>query len=121
GARDWRAARDRDPRRHRGAGAVAERAGHLHRRLCHRLRRGRLMRRFAALYERLDRSTGTADRRRALVDYFREAPPADAAWALWLLAGGKIGGARAKIATTGELRAWVGGGHRRDQRALRHR
>ena len=66
------------------------------------------MRRFAALYERLDRSTGTADRRRALVDYFREAPPADAAWALWLLAGGKIGGARAKIATTGELRAWVG-------------
>src|SRR5690606_36632787 len=108
GARDRRAARDRDPRRHRGAGAGAERAGHLHRRLCHRLRRGRLMRRFAALYERLDRSTGTADRRRALVDYFREAPPADAAWALWLLAGGKIGGARAKIATAGELRAWVG-------------
>lgn len=66
------------------------------------------MRRFAALYERLDRSTGTADKRRALVDYFRDAPPRDAAWALWLLAGGKIGGARAKIAATGELRAWIG-------------
>ncbi|MEN1939815.1 ATP-dependent DNA ligase [Luteimonas sp. MJ174] len=66
------------------------------------------MRRFAALYERLDRSTGTLDKRRALVAYFRDAPPRDAAWALWLLAGGKIGGARAKIAGTGELRAWIG-------------
>ncbi|HEY4530882.1 MAG TPA: ATP-dependent DNA ligase [Luteimonas sp.] len=66
------------------------------------------MHRFAALYERLDRSTGTADKRRALVDYFRDAPARDAAWALWLLAGGKIGGARARIATTGELRAWIG-------------
>ena len=66
------------------------------------------MRRFAALYERLDRSTGTTDKRQALVDYFSAAPPADAAWALWLLAGGKIGGARSKIAGTGELRAWIG-------------
>jgi DNA ligase-1 len=66
------------------------------------------MRRFAALYERLDRSTGTLDKRRALVDYFRDAPARDAAWALWLLAGGKVGGARAKIASTSELRAWVG-------------
>ena len=66
------------------------------------------MRRFAALYERLDRSTGTLDKRRALVAYFRDAPPRDAAWALWLLAGGKIGGARAKIAGTGELRTWIG-------------
>ena len=65
------------------------------------------MRRFAALYERLDRSTGTGDKRAALVDYFRDAPPRDAAWALWLLAGGKVGGARARIASTGELRAWI--------------
>ena len=65
------------------------------------------MRRFAALYERLDRSTGTGDKRTALVDYFRDAPPRDAAWALWLLAGGKVGGARAKIAATGELRSWI--------------
>ncbi|WP_305805140.1 ATP-dependent DNA ligase [Stenotrophomonas sp. YIM B06876] len=65
------------------------------------------MRRFALLYERLDRSTGTGDKRAALVAYFRAAPPHDAAWALWLLAGGKVGGTGARIATTGELRAWV--------------
>jgi DNA ligase-1 len=65
------------------------------------------MRRFAALYECLDRSTGTGDKRAALVDYFRDAPPGDAAWALWLLTGGKVGGARARIASTGELRAWI--------------
>jgi DNA ligase-1 len=65
------------------------------------------MRRFAALYRRLDRSTATGDKRAALVDYFRDAPPEDAAWALWLLAGGKIGGARAKIAGTNELRDWI--------------
>ena len=58
------------------------------------------MRRFRDLYQRLDRSTATGDKRAALVDYFRDAPPRDAAWALWLLAGGKIGGARAKIAGT---------------------
>lgn len=66
------------------------------------------MRRFAALYERLDRSTGTTDKRRALMDYFRSAPRRDAAWALWLLAGGKVGGARSRIASTGELRTWIG-------------
>ena len=31
----------------------------------------------------------------------------DAAWALYLLAGGKVGGARRRIAGNGELRAWV--------------
>ncbi len=65
------------------------------------------MKRFAALYRRLDRSTATLDKRAALVDYFREAPPRDAAWALWLLAGGKIGGAKKKIAASGELREWI--------------
>lgn len=65
------------------------------------------MNRFAALYRRLDRSTATLDKRAALVDYFRDAPPRDAAWALWLLAGGKIGGAKAKIAGNGELREWI--------------
>ena len=65
------------------------------------------MRRFASLYRRLDRSTATLDKRAALVDYFREAPPQDAAWALWLLAGGKVGGAKARIAASGELRAWI--------------
>src|SRR6478672_835244 len=65
------------------------------------------MRRFTELFTRLDRSTGTGDKRAALVDYFRDAPPEDAAWALWLLAGGKIGGAKARIASSGELRAWI--------------
>ena len=67
------------------------------------------MRRFADLFTRLDRSTGTGDKRAALVAYFRDAPPADAAWALWLLSGGKIGGSRALIASSGELRADRGG------------
>ena len=34
------------------------------------------MRRFAELYQRLDRLTATNDRRRALVDYMRECPAA---------------------------------------------
>jgi len=65
------------------------------------------MKRFAALYQELDRSTATLDKRAALVAYFRDAPPHDAAWALYLLAGGKISSARRKVAGTGELRAWV--------------
>ena len=65
------------------------------------------MRRFAALYRRLDRSTGTLDKRSALIDYFRDAPPFDAAWALYLLCGGKVAGAKARIASGSELRAWI--------------
>ncbi|MBB5985070.1 ATP-dependent DNA ligase [Sphingobium lignivorans] len=65
------------------------------------------MRRFADLFQRLDRSTGTLEKRAALVRYFRDAPPRDAAWALWLLAGNKIGGPRAKLAGSRELRAWI--------------
>ena len=47
------------------------------------------MRRFAALYQSLDASTGTADKVAALQRYFGEAPAADAAWAVYFLAGGK--------------------------------
>lgn len=65
------------------------------------------MRRFAALYRELDRSTATLDKRAALVRYFREAPARDAAWALHLLAGGKIAGAKQRIANTRELREWI--------------
>ena len=65
------------------------------------------MRRFAVLYRELDRSTATLDKRAALVRYFRQAPPRDAAWALHLLAGGKIAGARQRIANTRELREWI--------------
>lgn len=65
------------------------------------------MKRFAALYQELDRSTATLDKRAALVTYFRDAPPRDAVWALYLLAGGKITSARRKIAGSAELRAWI--------------
>lgn len=65
------------------------------------------MRRFARLYADLDRSTATGDKRALLLAYFRDAPAADAAWALKLLSGGKIGGARQKIAASGELRDWI--------------
>lgn len=65
------------------------------------------MKAFASLYQRLDRSTATSDKRAALVDYFRAARPHDAAWALYLLSGGKVGGARRKIAASSELRSWI--------------
>jgi DNA ligase-1 len=47
------------------------------------------MRRFAALYGELDASTATAAKVAALVRYFAEAPPGDAAWAVYFLAGGR--------------------------------
>lgn len=65
------------------------------------------MRRFSDLYQALDRSTGTLDKRAALVRYFRDAPSRDASWALFLLTGGKVGGAKARIANTRELREWI--------------
>jgi len=61
------------------------------------------MKRFADLYRDLDASTATGDKRAALVAYFRDAPPADAAWALLFLSGGKL----ARIANGSELRDWI--------------
>ena len=61
------------------------------------------MKQFADLYQELDRSTATLDKVAALIAYFREARPLDAAWALWLLSGGKI----ARVANTRELREWI--------------
>ncbi|MET3928861.1 DNA ligase-1 [Lysobacter sp. OAE881] len=61
------------------------------------------MKRFADLYRELDQSTATSDKRAALIAYFRDAPPADAAWALWLLSGGKL----SRIANTRELHEWI--------------
>lgn len=65
------------------------------------------MKKFADLYLRLDRLTATNDKRAALVNYLRSAPEADIAWAVHLLRGGKVGGARARIASSGELREWA--------------
>jgi DNA ligase-1 len=47
------------------------------------------MKRFARLYAELDASTATTAKVEALRRYFAEAAPADAAWAVYFLAGGK--------------------------------
>jgi DNA ligase-1 len=47
------------------------------------------MKDFARLFADLDASTATGAKTDALVRYFRHAQPADAAWALYFLAGGK--------------------------------
>jgi DNA ligase-1 len=48
------------------------------------------LRRFADLYERLDRTTSTRDKVAALAEYFRSAPPENAAWAVWFLTGRRL-------------------------------
>jgi len=62
------------------------------------------MKAFAALYQALEHSTGTLDKRAAIADYVRRVPRADAAWGLWLLAGNKL----RRVAGSGELRTWCG-------------
>jgi DNA ligase-1 len=47
------------------------------------------MKEFAALFAALDSTTSTRKKTDALLAYFRRAQPADAAWALYFLAGGK--------------------------------
>ena len=42
---------------------------------------------FAALYAELDKTTGTNRKLQALVEYLRQAPAADAAWAVYFLIG----------------------------------
>jgi DNA ligase-1 len=48
------------------------------------------LRRFARLYETLDRTTSTNAKVAAMAAYFRDAPPGDAAWALFFLTQRKI-------------------------------
>jgi DNA ligase 1 len=47
------------------------------------------MKAFAALYVELDSATSTQRKLAALIRYFAQVPPADAAWASYFLAGGK--------------------------------
>ncbi|HEX4509962.1 MAG TPA: ATP-dependent DNA ligase [Burkholderiaceae bacterium] len=47
------------------------------------------MKAFAALFAEVDATTSTRRKTDALLGYFRRAAPADAAWALYFLAGGK--------------------------------
>jgi DNA ligase-1 len=44
---------------------------------------------FAQLYANLDETTSTNAKRQYLEDYFRQADPADAAWAVYFLSGGR--------------------------------
>jgi len=59
------------------------------------------MRRFAALYAQLDRTASTLAKREAIAAYLHDAPPADAAWAVYVLGGGKL----RRLATATELRS----------------
>ncbi|MEZ0324906.1 MAG: ATP-dependent DNA ligase, partial [Fimbriimonas sp.] len=45
------------------------------------------MRRFALLYAAIDETNKTTGKVAAMVDYFRVAPPGDAAWAVHFLIG----------------------------------
>ena len=47
------------------------------------------MKAFATLYQALDASTSSLAKQAALREYLRHAPPEDAAWAVYFLAGGK--------------------------------
>ncbi|WP_158884377.1 ATP-dependent DNA ligase [Rhodanobacter sp. L36] len=58
------------------------------------------MQRFAALYAELDRTASTLAKREAIASYLRDAPAADAAWAVYVLGGGKL----RRLATSTELR-----------------
>jgi DNA ligase-1 len=48
------------------------------------------MRRFAQLYDALDATTSTNGKVAAMAAYFAEAPPADAAWAMFFLTGQRL-------------------------------
>lgn len=62
------------------------------------------MQRFAELYYRLDATTRTSEKLRALQDYFEGAPARDAAWVLAILSGGKL----IRAVSSRRLRDWVG-------------
>src|SRR5579862_9411957 len=48
------------------------------------------MKAFSELYEELDTTTSTNLKVAAMVRYFRAAPPADAAWATYILSGHRL-------------------------------
>ena len=47
------------------------------------------MKRFARLFTEIDETMRTTEKVDAMVEYFRVARPADAAWAVWFLSGGR--------------------------------
>jgi DNA ligase 1 len=61
------------------------------------------MQAFADLYSRLDETTKTTEKVRALVDYFRGVPPEEAIWAVYFLCGRKV----KQLVPTRKLRDWL--------------
>jgi DNA ligase-1 len=61
------------------------------------------MKRFAALYDAIDRSTSTNTKVAAMVQYFRTAPPADAAWAVFFLTGRRL----KRLVPSAAIRDWT--------------
>lgn len=61
------------------------------------------MRRFADLFEQLDRTTSTNARVDAMAAYFVHTPPEDAAWAMYFLVGEKL----KRLVKSGNLRRWA--------------
>jgi DNA ligase 1 len=61
------------------------------------------VKRFADLYDAIDRTTSTNAKVAALVAYLRDAAPADAAWALFFLTGRRL----KRLIPSRELHAWT--------------
>ena len=61
------------------------------------------MKAFADLYDAIDRTTATQGKVAALVAYFRDAAPADAAWAISFLVGRRP----KRLIKSADLRAWT--------------
>jgi ATP-dependent DNA ligase len=61
------------------------------------------VKRFSALYEAIDQTTSTNAKVAALAAYFRDAPPADAAWAIYFLTGRRL----KRVVPSAGLRQWA--------------
>jgi DNA ligase-1 len=61
------------------------------------------VRRFCDLFDALDRTTSTNAKVAALAAYFRDAPPADAAWAIFFLTGRRL----KRVVPSAGLRQWA--------------
>ncbi len=61
------------------------------------------MRRFAKLYQQLDRTTKTNEKVAAMVEYLNHAPPEDAAWAIYFLSDHKL----RQLVPTALVRRWA--------------
>jgi DNA ligase-1 len=61
------------------------------------------MKRFAGLYDEIDRTTSTNAKVAAMADYFATAPHADAAWAVFFLTGRRL----KRLVPSAAVRDWA--------------